>query len=1147
MLWTPFRFRPTRKTHRNPIRRRPFRPALELLECRMVPSTVDWTLQGDGNFNVDANWTVEGSNPPVHRVPVAGDRAIIPGERIVTSSSNVTIDSIGAGALNVTGGIFTVNNQFNGSSVLALFARAGATFRTAGGETDIFGTTINGTLDTAAGAVFRFHRGTTVLDTGAVLAGAGHYVMNGDVFGAPEVVVSTTVAAPSDFEFANGLIDGNGTLNVGGSFTDTALNGTTIAGNLTVNVLAGGSLNLPANTGGLSLDHITLNNHGTVNWTGTMSLGLSSGALFNNRADGTVNDQNDHNVGFGGTVANAGTWTKTSPWGSGVTFVDSTFNNTGNLIVTSGLLRSNRGGLSQGAFALDTGGGFSVSGGTFTMQIGATLSGPGLLQATGGLFVVNANVSPAALQVTGGTLAINVPMTTQSVTLSGGSLAGSGALTVTDTFNWTGGIMAGSGTTTVSAAAAFTLSGPDGKILDENRTLVNAAAAAWNGTGNLYVAVGATFRNTGTVTAQNSQAIRTYFYDFSPPGTVENLGTWTFASQGSNDILAIFNNSGTVDVQGGTLQFFKGGRNTGTFANVGTLAVNAGSYVLDPGTAITASALVRIAGGALVDNADLSVANLTLTGGVLTGSGTLTVTSALTWSAGSTMAGSGTTMVADGATLTISGNDGKLLDETRTLTNAGAGTWSGTGNFYLALGATFRNTGLFTVQNNQTIESYVYDFSPPGTVANAGTWTKTSSGGTNIHVVFNNSGTVNVAGGSLLLSRGGSSTGTFDTAAGATLNFAADYTLNDGTSFIDAGFARVQGGSLNVVGNVTAANFGLDGGAVVGVGSLTVSDPENGGNFDWTGGSIGDLIGSLTVAVDATTTIRGNGGKGVSGRTLNLSGSVNWTGGNIALSSGGTIVIQTDGVFNILSDNINVTGAGTFRNLGAVTKQNLPGTTQFAGGIVFLNDDPGASVSVQSGILTIDNFTQNAGTTDVSAGARLDSASTVTLQGGVLSGAGAINANVRNVAGTVSPGGDGTAAVLTITGNYVQEALGSLNIDIGGLNVGTDYDRLVVSGTTTLNGTVNINFLPSYAAAANDQFRVLTSTAHTNDFATYNVSGLDPAFQMGHAFTGGNLDLTIMATGGFPGTGRDGGSETTPVAIQFWEMIDLVFVEDRHQ
>ena len=776
-----------------------------------------------------------------------------------------------------------------------------------------------------------------------------------------------------------------------------------------------------------------------------------------------------------------------------------------------------RGGAIEGTIAVASDASLAFSNGTFLVQSGARFTGIGTNEA-------------GTIQVAGATVNLNTDVALANLDLNSGTLTGAGDLTVSGVFTWSGqSTMGGSGTTTVLAGGSFTILGNGDKTLANTRTLENDTAGTWSGSGNWNI-YGGTFINADSFSVQNDQSINNYL---GSAGTIDNLGTWTKTSAvgRTTTVNVPFNNSGSVEVAGGQLYFNYGGTETGPFtADAGaTLNFGNGNFLVLDGAQLTGDGLTSITGGTAEIDAAVSATNLDLAAGTLTGSGDLTVSGAFTWSGESTMRGSGTTTVLAGGSFTILGNGDKSLEDTRTLENDTTGaTWSGSGNWNIFTGSTFVNAGSFTVQNDRSINNYL---GGAGTIDNTGTWTKTSDLGhaTTVNVPFNNTGTVEVASGVLSMNYAGTNTGLISIDGGSFTIANSTYALADGTVIVGTSPLTLAGGTAAVTGSITVPSFLQTGGTLAGSGSLVISDPVNGGAFAWTGGTIS--VASLNIAADATLTINGNGGKTLSGSTLTLDGVANWSGGNIGFGSRAALNVEMDGSFNILSDTINLTGDGTFRNRGLVTKQNLAGTTQVT--IAFYNDDPGARVEVASGILQIDNFTQNAGTTDVATGATLASGgNTLTLQGGELTGMGTVmvnqgNGTLVNVAGTISPGGDGTVGTLTIAGSLTNQALGVVNIDIDGTDAGT-YDQLIVTGTVTLNGgTVNVTFGPDYSPTDQDSFTVLVSqrgviNGNPGDFEVYNFNGLDPSFQMAHRVGGGSLTLTVQTAASAPGTAGDG-------------------------
>jgi hypothetical protein len=82
-------------------------------------------------------------------------------------------------------------------------------------------------------------------------------------------------------------------------------------------------------------------------------------------------------------------------------------------------------------------------------------------------------------------------------------------------------------------------------------------------------------------------------------------------------------------------------------------------------------------------------------------------------------------------------------------------------------------------------------------------------------------------------------------------------------------------------------------------------------------------------------------------------------------------------------------------------------------------------------------------------------------------------------------GGTGT---LTLTGPSFTNT-GTLALRLGGLTPGSQFDRLVISGTATLGGTLNVNLLNGFAPAVGDMFDVLTYGSRVGEFATIEGNG----------------------------------------------------------
>jgi hypothetical protein len=354
------------------------------------------------------------------------------------------------------------------------------------------------------------------------------------------------------------------------------------------------------------------------------------------------------------------------------------------------------------------------------------------------------------------------------------------------------------------------------------------------------------------------------------------------------------------------------------------------------------------------------------------------------------------------------------------------------------------------------------------------------------------------------------------------------------------GTLTLSGGTLSVGATSTVANLTQSGGTLAGAGTLTVS-----GSFSWTGGTQSGP-GTTAIASGGAATINSStSALTLSGRTLNNSGAVTWSGTNALQLNDGAVWNDLSGSTFLASNNAAVTatsGTGTFGNAGTFTKSGGAGTTSFASAVAFNNT---GTVNVLSGTLALAAGT-NSATVAVSSGATLNftgsytltstsgisgsgsvvfsggtttiggtlgASSGVTVQSGAaITGAATINANVTN-SGTIHVGGGpGVAGRLTINGNFTQTSTGVLNVELGGLNAGTDSDQLVISGTASLGGTLNVSLLNGFVPASGNSFSVLTFASSTGTFAT--VTGLSQdGSTLTPQYNSTNLTLTASLSG----------------------------------
>lgn len=228
--------------------------------------------------------------------------------------------------------------------------------------------------------------------------------------------------------------------------------------------------------------------------------------------------------------------------------------------------------------------------------------------------------------------------------------------------------------------------------------------------------------------------------------------------------------------------------------------------------------------------------------------------------------------------------------------------------------------------------------------------------------------------------------------------------------------------------------------------------------------------------------------------------------GELTISSGGVVDVTGNAMIAWLAG-----GTGNATVAGANSAWNIAGTHLYVAGGA--NPNRGAS-----GTLAVNN----GGMVTVQGGT-----GTVLVYGtGTLKGdGGTITGNVFNH-GTVSPGN--SAGILTIAGNYTQMAVagsdpaGNLFIELGGLAVGTQYDQLVVTGNASLNGSLNVAFINSFALGANQTFHIMdvggTLSGQFAGLGEGSVVTTNNGFDLHITYDHDTLDGVVLYTIPEPGT-----------------------------
>jgi hypothetical protein len=344
-----------------------------------------------------------------------------------------------------------------------------------------------------------------------------------------------------------------------------------------------------------------------------------------------------------------------------------------------------------------------------------------------------------------------------------------------------------------------------------------------------------------------------------------------------------------------------------------------------------------------------------------------------------------------------------------------------------------------------------------------------------------------------------SSGGQFTAAAGATLSFLNSMDLGASGGIGGAGTTRMTAGVTLASGAaLSPAILDLAGGTLTLDGSTALTLPDVrltvGGNFDSdrpvTVNSLSAATGGLSGTAPFTVPAGGTFSKTTAGALtvrgtadVVLNENLRLDAGSICLEESGGGVggdLRINKTFTIGSGAADPAfSCGTSSGLrihvaapdGRLVKEGGGTMTSFSA------IDVQGRVDVAAGQTFHFHgaYSQSGGTTDVASGGVLQA--NPALSGGVLQGGGQVSGNLSNSGGTVRPGT--SPGTLTVNGNYTQGAGGTLASEIASAS---SFDRLSVSGTATLDGTLAI--ASSHDPAASETFEILSAATRTGTFAS---------------------------------------------------------------
>jgi uncharacterized repeat protein (TIGR01451 family) len=565
-------------------------------------------------------------------------------------------------------------------------------------------------------------------------------------------------------------------------------------------------------------------------------------------------------------------------------------------------------------------------------------------------------------------------------------------------------------------------------------------------------------------------------------GVISGAGGLTKAGSGVLAMSAVNTYTGATAINAGTIEVRSnaalGGAGTGTTVATGaTLQINgAGLAIAEP---LTLNGTGVANGGALRNLAN----NNTVSGAITLASaarinsdaGTLTVSNTISGATmGLTVGGAGNTTIS-GVIGTTTGSLTKdstgvlLLSAVNTYT--GATTVSG-GTLRLGIANAVSASSAVTVAAGATLD--MNGFSDTiGSLAGAGTVTSGVAGAVTLNAGGNNtstafSGVMQNGAGTLAVTKTG--TGTW------TLSGASTYT---GLTTISAGVIDVQ--SNTALGGAAGATTVAAGAAlqVDGTG-LAIAEPLTlNGTGIANGGALRNLANNNTV-----------------------SGAITLASASRVSSDAGTLTISN--TIGGATQALTVAGAGNTAISGVI------GTTT------------GTLTKLGTGTLTLSGNNTYTGLTTVSAGTLLvngaQGSSAVSLNGGTLGGTGTVGATTSTAAGgTLAPGAVAGTGILNSGNLNLSAGAPAFSVELNGTTAGTDYDRVNVTGTVNLTGSVlsgSVGFAATdgmtFIIITNDGGEAITGTfAGLAEGATTTISG--QTFRVSYVGGTGN-DVVLTRT-----------------------------------
>jgi T5SS/PEP-CTERM-associated repeat protein len=1057
----------------------------------IVAPTQTMTVQNGGRFdvrgfyNADANFVVTGSGS------------------LWTSNSSISIGALAAGSLTISSG----GDVTNTASVIGVAA---------GSDGDV---TVTGSGSTWTNS--------SALNVGSSGTGALTISAGGDVFNTDGGIGATA--------------SGEGTVTVTGAGSMWTNSGELTVGSQgtgTLNIQLGGDVTSSSGVVGRddgSDGTVTVSGAGST-WTSTLTVG--------HQGNGTLNIEN------GGVVSGPASVIGNASGGDGVatvTGLGSAWNNSGEFFV----------------------GNLPGTTGTLTIADGGSVSNAdGLLGVSPGHDVVPGAIGTVVVTGAGSTwtnsdeLYVGISGTGDLSIEAGGEVTSTTAYIAHDA-DGTGSVtVMGAGSTwntsSLNVGGSLSAAGGNGELTISTSGLVEVSGNTnvWTA-GALDIQAGGNFNANGDVMVDGGLLTRasTGTFDLDPGNTlnIENGGVASFTGSYTTATNATYNVSGT----GSTLETPTGGLSINNAAEVN---VSSGGHL-------------ESAGNLVIGNAGNGTLSVDGSGSSLDSAGPSTFWGRLGNSATVTFSNDAVATLTGGLNLAASSNanTSAVLDVLSNADfNVGALALAVSGGASTSATLNVQGSGSSVTQTG-AVSLTIGHFATGTAAINVGTTVSggrftTGTGLTAIHATgvvsignganigaFNANGNVTITGG--LLQRGAGS----------------DFNLADGKTMTvqSSGEARFTGGyttANNAIYNVSAALLETVTGSLV-IRNGAQLNVEHGGTV--ASASFLDIAvtgGNGTLTVDgvgssATGAAPGLHSWALNGRTADVTFRNSATGSFLGgINLAGSATAGTTATVDVVSDADLTIGPLVMAALGGATTSatltvdgagsslmQIGGSATTIGhsatGSASLLVQNNSSFTSGTGVILV----EDTGTIELNSGAVFDALGTIELSGGSFNFLGGtlhvdqFIGDLVNQGGTLAPGH--SPGSTTLHGDYTQLAAATLEIELGGTTMGTQYDTLDIGGATTLAGTLEVLLVNSFVPSLGNAFQILTYGGAVNGvFDSVILPALaDLAWDTSTLYTTGEIRV---ADASLPGDFNGDGSVDAADYVIWRKGLGTIYTQD---